>query len=527
MLSTSQVHVIGLIPKSAYGTCLALGLVLLAIYIYDQFNSVRYRLAKVLAQQMGYFKNAQGEKMKELSFNSRFVRFSQGHAMSEQGVALAGTDPYLTWNDGKPEVVLTRPEHVKDFFGRESKGHAKPPHMGMGPYFDRVLGSSVGVLNGDKWKAMRRVFEPHLSHQMAMAFSARFGREVAAWMAELPAEWAKAAGADGAPFVVDAATACRFLPFKLVALALYGDALSEKAYERLLELNALHEKVMLRAFFGKAERSEVFSRLPSESKALMDQFEREWRDFNLEIIERAEKEKLSCPVAKMHPSVLDGSVTERQFLHTIDEILFANIDVTSSVLAFLLINLARNRTAQTQLRAEILANAADPDAYVQKTDTLLERTCMESIRLCPAAWFSLPEHATADTTVGGFAIPAGTPCIIDWWHLNTQSPVWTKPACFAGDGDGAPDGTAFHPQRFAALAPQEYRWSFLRFGLGSRKCIGKNFGGVIMKAFLVPVLREWRLESVGLTREEEKGLVETRQDRFAVTPDRRVRFVPV
>lgn len=161
--------------------------------------------------------------------------------------------------------------------------------MGMGPYFDRVLGSSVGVLNGDKWKAMRRVFEPHLSHQMAMAFSARFGSEVAAWMAELPAEWAKAAGADGAPFVVDAATACRFLPFKLVALALYGDALSEKAYERLLELNALHEKVMLRAFFGKAERSEVLSRLPSESKALMDQFEREWRDFNLEIIERAEK----------------------------------------------------------------------------------------------------------------------------------------------------------------------------------------------------------------------------------------------
>ncbi|KAK0618757.1 Cytochrome P450 monooxygenase lepD [Lasiodiplodia hormozganensis] len=525
MLSTSQVHVIGLIPKSAYGTCLALGLVLLAIYIYDQFNSVRYRLAKVLVQQMGYFKNAQGEKMKELRFNSRFVRFSQGHAMSEQGVALAGTEPYLTWNDGKPEVVLTRPEHVKDFFGRESKGHAKPPHMGMGPYFDRVLGSSVGVLNGDKWKAMRRVFEPHLSHQMAMAFSARFGREVAAWMAELPAEWAKAAGADGAPFVVDAATACRFLPFKLVALALYGDALSEKAYERLLELNALHEKVMLRAFFGKAERSELFSRLPSESKALMDQFEREWRDFNLEIIERAEKEKLSCPVAKMHPSVLDGSVAERQFLHTIDEILFANIDVTSSVLAFLLINLARNCAAQTQLRAEILANAADPDAYVQKTDTLLERTCMESIRLCPAAWFSLPEHATADTTVGGFAIPAGTPCIIDWWRLNTQSPVWTKPTCFP-DGD-TPDGTAFHPQRFAALAPQEYRWSFLRFGLGSRKCIGKNFGGVIMKAFLVPVLREWRLESVGLTKEEERGLVETRKDRFAVTPDRRVKFVPV
>ena len=74
-----------------------------------------------------------------------------------------------------------------------------------------------------------------------------------------------------------------------------------------------------------------------------------------------------------------------KFLHTIDEILFANIDVTSSVLAFLLVNLARNTAAQTRLRAEILANATSPEAYVQKTDTLLEHTCMESIRLCPAA----------------------------------------------------------------------------------------------------------------------------------------------
>ena len=74
-----------------------------------------------------------------------------------------------------------------------------------------------------------------------------------------------------------------------------------------------------------------------------------------------------------------------KFLHTIDEILFANIDVTSSVLAFLLINLARNTSAQRDLRAEILANATNSEAYVQKTDTLLEHTCMESIRLCPAA----------------------------------------------------------------------------------------------------------------------------------------------
>jgi cytochrome P450 len=140
----------------------------------------------------------------------------------------------------------------------------------------------------------------------------------------------------------------------------------------------------------------------------------------------------------------------------------------------------------------------------------------ESIRLNPAAWFSLPEYATSDMTVGGFRIPAGTPCIIDWWRLNTQSPVWNK---------GDVSGTSFWPQRFQQLGTQEYRWSFLRFGLGSRKCIGKNVSSVIMKTFLVAVMKQWELQTVGSAKTE--GMVETRKDRFTVTPDQKVRFLAV
>ncbi|KAF2680077.1 cytochrome P450 CYP5293A1 [Lentithecium fluviatile CBS 122367] len=391
--------------------------------------------------------------------------------------------------------------------------------MGLGPYFDRVLGSSVGVLNGDKWKTMRKVFDPHLSHQLAMDFRSTFSREVAAWMNDRPSMGTKSAhGSPTTEFVVDASTACRILPFKLVASVLYGDVLSDSAFEELLELNKVHEKVMFNAFFGTRERSRLFSVLPSQSKILMDHFEREWRIFNLKMIRAAQDRGLSCPVAKMHPSVLDGTIKERDFLHTIDEILFANIDVTSSVLAFLLINLARNVPAQADLRAEIFDHTADPEAYIQKTDTLLEYTCMESIRLCPAAWFSLPEYATSDMTVGGYRIPAGTPCIIDWWRLNTQSPVWNSSGI---------SGTTFWPRRFQQLGPQEYRWSFLRFGLGSRKCIGKNVSSVIMKAFLVAVLKEWELLTAGVAKSEEKEMVDTRSDRFTVTPDQGVRFVAI
>jgi hypothetical protein len=224
--------------------------------------------------------------------------------MSEQGTVLAGDEPYITWNDGKPELVLSSPQHTKDFYGRDTKGlgpshcspskltdiqgHEKPPNMGFGPYFDRVLGSSVGVLNGQEWKTMRKNFDPHLSHKLAMDFRSPFSHEVADWIKHLPATGTEFRhGSLTKGFIVDASAACKTLPFKLVASVLYGEALSDSVFEELVDLNTIHEKVMSKAFFGRSERSRILSMLPSGSKSLMDGFEREWRTFNLKMIQVA------------------------------------------------------------------------------------------------------------------------------------------------------------------------------------------------------------------------------------------------
>lgn len=162
--------------------------------------------------------------------------------------------------------------------------------MGLGPYFGRILGQSVGVLNGDKWKTTRRTFDPHLSYQVAMQYQATFTREVVTWMEDLPLAGQKKESAEKiSGFTVDATTACRILPFKMVASVLYGDALSDATFGELLALNALHEKVMFGTFFGKQERSRIFTLLPSQAKSRMDEFEAQWRAFNLAMIENSQK----------------------------------------------------------------------------------------------------------------------------------------------------------------------------------------------------------------------------------------------
>lgn len=38
------------------------------------------------------------------------------------GLSLTEDEPFITWNDGKAEVVLSGPGHLKQFYGRDTKG---------------------------------------------------------------------------------------------------------------------------------------------------------------------------------------------------------------------------------------------------------------------------------------------------------------------------------------------------------------------------------------------------------------------
>ena len=240
------------------------------------------------------------------------------------------------------------------------------------------------------------------------------------------------------------------------------------------------------------------------------------------------------PAKELYPSVLNGTITEREFLQTVDEILFANLDVTSSILAFLLINLAAQEEAQEDLRQEIMSQIQIADevggeplsTYTQKNTTMLEYTCMESIRLCPAAWFTLPEYAVNDLDVGGYRIKGKTPCIIDWNRLNTESPIWWPEK--SDSSSQLITGKSFYPRRFLAISPADYRWSLLRFGLGGRQCLGKNFGSVMMKQFLIDTLSHYKLELSGPPREDMQGIKgELRKDRFTITSRQYIKFTKI
>lgn len=86
-----------------------------------------------------------------------------------------------------------------------------------------------------------------------------------------------------------------------------------------------------------------------------------------------------------------------------------------------------------------------------------------------------------DKYIGGYLIPAATPVIIDVRRLNQDSPIW------------APDGKVFRPGRWDSVSRLDARYSLHGYGLGPRKCLGKNFASIMIKLFVITVLENYQL----------------------------------
>ncbi|KAJ5988404.1 hypothetical protein N7481_003614 [Penicillium waksmanii] len=339
----------------------------------------------------------------------------------------------------------------------------------------------MGVQNGAEWKNTRSHLDPHFSFTSANSVIATTKNAIKTWAETLPQE--VNAGVSG-PFELDAIIACRQLPFRLIAMALYGEVFSEELFGRLWDLNTLHEEVTFVTFLSPAAKNWWYPWLPTKANATLRKFNKLWKELNLDAVSLARKRGISIPLEGMYQAVENGNIDMTSFLQSLDEIIFTNIDITSTIFAYCLINLAGHPNEQNNLRSEILSKENDIatlDRYLKEENTQLHHVYLELLRNNPPAWFSLPEMTAKDKYIGGYLIPAATPVIIDVRRLNQDSPIW------------APDGKVFRPRRWDSVSRLDARYSLHGYGLGPRKCLGKNFASIMIKLFVITVLENYQL----------------------------------
>jgi cytochrome P450 len=179
----------------------------------------------------------------------------------------------------------------------------------------------------------------------------------------------------------------------------------------------------------------------------------------------------------------DGSgFSDRELRDHVMTLLFAGHDTSSSTLSFLLYELAMNPEVLERVQDEqdrvLKGRVPTADELAGKLPEL-DMALAETLRLYPPVWFG-PRLAASDYVFAGYRIPGGTHVVHSSWVTHRLPEVFENPERF--------EPRRFTQERRRALAPGAY----IPFGGGSRICIGKRFGQLVVKAVATILLQRTR-----------------------------------
>ena len=361
---------------------------------------------------------------------------------------------------------------------RDSDKHRKAVNNNSGFYLGELLGQCVGLVSGKNWKTLKSVVDGPFQQTTVTTYVDLVEQRTRRYLTELSAKESFSNG------VLDPVMDLKMLPFWVVSDVVYG-TLSPALEQQLVGVAPRREELFKHAISGGITRFWFSRYLPLAAIRELWWFKSAWVTFNEDIYRYALSSGGQASICQMFEAVNHGTISEQQLFQTLDEMLFANLDVTMGGLSWNLVFLAANPTAQNRLRQEISEHRGENSwksaNYLLKSSSYLNACILESSRLKPPAPFSVPQSAPTDRIVDGFRIPAGTNFIIDSYALNTGNPFWQ------------PDPSTYRPERFLEKEGPQLRYNYWRFGFGPRQCMGRYLADMIIRILLVEILEDFQL----------------------------------
>ena len=176
----------------------------------------------------------------------------------------------------------------------------------------------------------------------------------------------------------------------------------------------------------------------------------------------------------------DGRTLDDQ--HVRDEVmtlLFAGHDTTTSTVAFLLYELARNSAELDAVLDELGNERIGPEHLGGTALPRLEMAIDETLRLYPPAWIG-PRRAVKPFVFKGIPVPGDVFVEYCSWASHRLPEVFDDPHTFRSD--------RMTPENKAKLP----KGAYVPFGGGSRTCIGMRFGQVEVRALAALLLQKGR-----------------------------------
>jgi len=351
-------------------------------------------------------------------------------------------------------ILFNDPAVVREIL--EDKEGIFPKSDLMVGALEALIGESIFVTDGEKWRRQRAMIDPAFSHmRLSLAFKA-MSEAVADQETRL-----EGLAASGEALSLDLTMS--HLTADIICRTVFSVSLDSGVARDVFDNFLVFERDVAQVRIARLISDPAWTRVPQKPEVLAA-CARIRAHLGALIDGHAGTDDIAGAVIAARDAATGEGFTRDELIDQLGVFFLAGHETTASALTWAVYILASRPDILSGLRAEVAAVAGDgPISFEQTRRMPYARAIFrEALRLYPPITF-MPRVALKPTTIGGYRLRRGALVMIAPWTLHRHKSYWRDPDRF--------DPDRFLPEGESAQTPG----AFIPFGAGPHTCVGAGF----------------------------------------------------
>ena len=359
-----------------------------------------------------------------------------------------------------------------------------------------LVGDSMFVSSGERWRRQRQMVDPAFSH---MRINRAF-LSMAAAVDDYETHLDKLADRQET-FSLDLAMS--HLTADIITRTVFSTSLKSQTAQDVFESFTEFERSVAHVEIKRLILDPPWANIPHHAHVLAacDRIRRHLGDLvdpHLAATPETYNDIASAIIAARDDITGEGFSRE-ELIDNLGVFFLAGHETTASALIWIFFILATQPDVLQRMRAEITEVVGDGPVEFEHTKklTYIRNVFREALRLYPPITF-IPRVAAEKTTIGDYKVKKGSMIMISPWVIHRHESYWRNPNAF--------DPDRFNPEREGELTPGCY----MPFGLGPRVCVGAAFATIESALILARLVRRFDFEALAPERVRPVARLTTR-----------------
>jgi cytochrome P450 len=345
-----------------------------------------------------------------------------------------------------------------------------------------LVGDSIFVSSGERWRRQRAMVDPAFSHMRINRAFDSMVEAVDAYERELDRR-----AAEGEEFSLDLAMS--ELTADVICRTIFSRSLASQTVQEVFAAFAEFERSvasvsLAQLIFGKPWAN---VKQPDNVLAACETIRRHIGDLLDPRLggDAPQPEDIVSAVIAARDDATGEGFTREELIDQMGVFFLAGHETTASVLTWVFFILSQRPEVARRIRDEVAAVVGDGPVQFAHVKQLgfTRNVFREALRLYPPITF-IPRVAAEKTRIGRYNVKRGAMIMVSPWTAHRNELLWRN-------------AELFDPDRFAKGARDDDRGGVLMsFGLGPRICIGAAFATVESSLILARLVRRFDVETL-------------------------------